>query len=57
MRRNTRWYQQLVFFFFFVFFVTPRYAIDYFRKGEFEQLKNFFKGFAWNLYSSKYSKV
>ena len=57
MRRNTKWYQQIVFFFFFIFFVIPRYVIDFFRKGEFEQLKNFCKGFAWNLYSSKYSKV
>ncbi|HTL07044.1 MAG TPA: glycosyltransferase family 2 protein [Chitinophagaceae bacterium] len=57
MRRNSTWYQQIVFFLFFIFFVIPRYVIDYFRKGEFEQLKNFFKGFAWNLYSSKYSKV
>jgi GT2 family glycosyltransferase len=57
MRRNTKWYQQIVFFLFFIFFVIPRYVIDYFRKGEFEQMKNFFKGFAWNLYSSKYSEV
>jgi GT2 family glycosyltransferase len=57
MRRNTTWYQQLVFFPFFIFFVIPRYVVDYFRKGEFEQMRNFFKGFAWNLYSSKYSKV
>ncbi|MEO6315099.1 MAG: glycosyltransferase family 2 protein [Chitinophagaceae bacterium] len=57
MRRNTKWWQQLVFFPFFIFFVIPRYVINYFRRGEFEQLKNFFKGFFWNLYSSKYSKV
>ena len=57
MRRNTRWYQQVVFFCFFLLFVIPRYALDYLRKGELQQLKNFFKGFAWNLYSSSYSKV
>src|ERR1700712_1598942 len=57
MRRNTRWYQQVIFFVFFIAFVMPRYIIDYLRKGEFEHMKNFFKGFAWNLYSSKYSKV
>jgi GT2 family glycosyltransferase len=57
MRRNTKWYQQIIFFLFFTFFVIPRYFIDYLWKGEFVQMKNFFKGFAWNLYSSKYSKV
>ncbi|MEP7278926.1 MAG: glycosyltransferase family 2 protein [Bacteroidota bacterium] len=57
MRRNTKWYQQAVFFLFFILFVIPRYFIDYLRKGEFVQMKNFFKGFVWNLYSSKYSKV
>lgn len=57
MRRNTKWYQQVIFFLFFIFFIVPRYLIDYLRKGEFEQMKNFFKGFAWNLYSSKYSEV
>ncbi|MFT3936421.1 MAG: glycosyltransferase family 2 protein [Chitinophagaceae bacterium] len=57
MRRNTSWFQQFVFFLFFIFFVMPKSVINYFRKGEFEQMKNFFKGFAWNLRSSKYSNV
>lgn len=57
MRRNTKGYQQLFFFFFFVFVVMPRYAFDYLRKGEFKHLRYFFKGFAWNLYSTKQSKV
>ena len=57
MRRNSRWYQQLVFFPFFIFFVIPSHVIGYFRKGEFAQMKNFFRGFIWNLYSSRYSKV
>ncbi len=57
MRRNTRWYQRGIFFLFFTFFVIPRYVIDYLRKGEYEHMKNFFKGFAWNLYSSSYSRV
>lgn len=57
MRRNTKWHQQIIFFLFFVVFVTPRYAADYLRKGEFRQLKNFFRGAAWNLYSSRYSEV
>lgn len=57
MRRNTRWYQRMIFFCFFIFFVTPRSFFDYLRKGEFQQMKNFFRGFAWNLYSSSYSRV
>jgi GT2 family glycosyltransferase len=57
MRRNTKWYQQLVFFLFFLVFVIPRYVVGYLRKGEYDQLKNFFKGAVWNLYSSSYSKV
>lgn len=57
MRRNTHWYQQLVFFSFFVFFVMPRHVIDYLRKGEFAQMKHFLKGFVWNLCSSSKSKV
>lgn len=57
MRRNTRWYQQLVFFPFFVFFVMPRHIIGYLRRREFEQLKFFLKGFAWNLCSSSNSEV
>jgi GT2 family glycosyltransferase len=57
MRRNTKWYQQFIFFLFFLVFVMPKYVIGYLRKGEYEQLKNFFRGVAWNLYSSSYSSV
>jgi len=57
MRRNTNWLQQLVFFLFFIFVAVPVHVLDYFRRGEFQQLKYFVKGFVWNLYSSKYSKT
>jgi len=57
MRRNTNWFQQTVFFLFFIFFAIPLHVVDYFRKGEFKQMKYFLKGFVWNLYSSKYSKM
>lgn len=57
MRRNTEWYQQMVFFPFFVFFVVPKHLIAFLRKGEFAQMKNFLRGFVWNLYSSSSSKV
>ena len=57
MRRNTNWVQQLVFFLFFIFVAVPVHVLDYFRKGEFEQMKYFLKGFVWNLHSSKYSKT
>ena len=57
MRRNTQWYQQLIFFPFFVFIVMPRHLIEYLRKGEFAQMKYFLKAFAWNLCSSSNSKV
>ena len=57
MRRNTKWYQQVIFFLFFIVFIVPRHVLDFLRKGEYEQLRNFFKGAAWNLYSSSYSAI
>lgn len=57
MRRNTNFLQQTVFFFYFTFIVVPRSVLGFLMKGEFAHLKNFLRGFAWNLYSTKYSKV
>ncbi len=57
MRRNTNLLQQLVFLLYFVGLVIPRHAVGYLLKGEYSQLKNFFRGIAWNFYSSTYSEV
>lgn len=57
MRRNTKWYQQPVFYLFFIFFVMPKTVIGYLVKGQFKHLQNFLSGVGWNFYSSSYSRV
>jgi GT2 family glycosyltransferase len=57
MRRNTRWYQLMVFYVFFIFFVMPKSVLTYLAGGKFTHLQNFLKGVAWNFYSSSYSPV
>jgi len=57
MRRNSNFIQLLVFTLFFVFFAAPKAIITYLAKRQFEQLKFFLKGMAWNLYSPSYSPV
>jgi len=57
MRRNTSWYQMIVFSLFFTFFSLPKSVIKFLVKRQFTQLRFFIKGAAWNLYSSSRSAV
>jgi GT2 family glycosyltransferase len=57
MRRNTRWYQLIVFSLFFVLFTFPKTVLLLFVKRQWAQLKNFLKGIAWNLYNTASSPV
>jgi GT2 family glycosyltransferase len=57
MRRNTAWYQFAVFITFFILVAAPKATITYLLKRQFEHLRSFIKGTAWNLTVSKYSPV
>ena len=57
MRRNTSWYQMIVFSLFFTFFSLPKSVIKFLAKKQFTQLRFFIKGAVWNLYSSSRSAV
>jgi GT2 family glycosyltransferase len=57
MRRNTSWYQMIVFSLFFTFFSLPKSVIKFLAKKQFIQLRYFIKGAVWNLYSSSESPV
>ncbi len=57
MRRNTNWFQLIIFSFFFITLVVPKSTLGYVSRGEWEHLKNFFKAIAWNCYSSSASVV
>jgi GT2 family glycosyltransferase len=57
MRRNTNLAQLSVFTLFFVFFTIPKTTVSLLIKKQFTQLKYFFKGIFWNLYSSSASAV
>ena len=57
MRRNTDIFHLLVFCGFFVFFTVPKSIFNYLLTRQFEHLKLFLKGAAWNLYSSSSSRV
>ncbi len=57
MRRNTNWYQMIVFSLFFTFFSLPKSVIKFIAKKQFTQLRYFIKGAVWNLYSSSQSPV
>ena len=57
MRRNTSWYQMIVFSLFFTFFSLPKSVIKFLAKRQFTQLRFFIKGAVWNLYSSSHSAV
>ncbi len=49
MRRNSNGIQLAFFLFFFTFAVAPKTILKYLLKGQFEHLKNFFRGVFWNL--------
>ncbi len=57
MRRNTNWYQMIVFSLFFTFLSLPKSVIKFLAKKQFTQLRYFIKGAVWNLYSSSQSPV
>jgi GT2 family glycosyltransferase len=57
MRRNTNFFQFLVFSCFFTFVSMPKAILTYLFKGQKEHLKSFMKGVAWNLTTSKHSVV
>jgi len=57
MRRNTAWYQFAVFITFLILVAAPKATITYLLKRQFEHLRSFIKGTAWNLTVSKYSPV
>ena len=57
MRRNTNFFQFLVFITFFILFTAPKAIFRYLFKKQFEHLKSFVKGVLWNFTTSKYSPV
>lgn len=57
MRRNTRFYQFLVFSCFFTFVSLPKSVFTHLVKGQYQHLKSFVKGVLWNLTTSKHSVV
>lgn len=57
MRRNTKWYQQILFYLFFILFVMPKSVISFLVAGQFKHLQNFLSGVGWNLYSPAGSPV
>lgn len=57
MRRNTHWYQLIVFSLFFTFFSLPKSLLKFLFKKQFIQLRFFIKGALWNLYSKSDSPV
>jgi GT2 family glycosyltransferase len=57
MRRNTNLLQLSVFTLFFTFFTIPKTTVSLLFKKQFTQLKYFYKGIFWNLYSSSASAV
>jgi GT2 family glycosyltransferase len=49
MRRNSSFFQGLVFTFYFTFIALPKSVFTYLKRGQFPQLKFFLKGIAYNL--------
>ena len=57
MRRNTNFFQFLVFITFFILFTAPKAIFRYLFKKQFVHLRSFVKGVLWNFTTSKYSPV
>lgn len=57
MRRNTTGFQFIFFIMFFIIAVVPKNIIRYSWKGQFEHLKNFIRGFVWNIVTPKYATL
>jgi GT2 family glycosyltransferase len=57
MRRNTQWYQAILFFLFFFLFTMPKTVLMLLVTRQWTHLGNFLKGVAWNFYNSASSPV
>ena len=57
MRRNTKWYQLVVFSLFFTFFSIPKSLLKFLLNKKYKQIRFFLKGAFWNLYSSSSSST
>jgi GT2 family glycosyltransferase len=57
MRRNTNFFQFMVFILFFTFIAAPKSIFQYLYHKQFDHLKSFLKGVSWNLKTSSYSPV
>lgn len=57
MRRNSNFFQLLIFGLFFTFFSLPKAVLEFLFKGQFLQMRYFLKGACWNLFSSSRSTV
>ncbi len=57
MRRNSGFYSFIVFSMFFTFFSAPKSVLRFLINRQFQHLKFFLKGVAWNLYSPNSSAV
>jgi hypothetical protein len=57
IRRNSAWYQRLVFYGYFAGFVAPKFLLQYLSGRKWQHLANFWKGITWNFKSSGYSPV
>ncbi|WP_153798534.1 glycosyltransferase family 2 protein [Foetidibacter luteolus] len=55
MRRNAKKTQLITFFAFFTFLTIPKTTVKYIFKKQFEHLRFFFKGIAWNFQTSTVS--
>jgi len=57
MRRNSSAGKLVLFTLFFTFFALPKGVLKFAMKRQFQQMRSFLKGVAWNLHSSSYSPV
>jgi GT2 family glycosyltransferase len=57
MRRNTNFFQFSVFMTFFLVFTVPKSTLRFALKKQYQHLRSFAKGVAWNFTTSKYSSV
>ncbi|MGY0037917.1 hypothetical protein [Pedobacter sp. NJ-S-72] len=56
IRRNTNWFNTLVFSIYYIGIASPKQIILYLKKGRTDLIKWVFRGIAWNLTHSKNSK-
>ena len=56
MRRNSTGHQFLFFLLFLILIIIPKMIVVYSFNGQFDHLKNFFRGIFWNLTNPRYPK-